>query len=88
MAKNEKDVCFGQNRTSPSFCLPKKNVYVSWLQTTRAQSIESFVTSPSTFCVPKIPVHYEVTIKPDLVKLAFEGTQSVTLKVCLIQRLK
>ena len=31
-----------------------------------------------------VPVHYEITIKPDLVKLVFEGTQSVTLKVGLI----
>jgi len=30
-----------------------------------------------------VPVHYEITIKPDLVKLVFEGTQSVTLKVGL-----
>lgn len=28
-----------------------------------------------------VPVHYEITIKPDLVKLVFEGHESVTLKV-------
>ena len=34
--------------------------------------------------LPKIgvPVHYEITIKTDLAKLAFEETLSVTLKVC------
>lgn len=31
-----------------------------------------------------IPVHYEITIKPDLVKLVFEGHESVTLKVLYI----
>ena len=29
-----------------------------------------------------VPVHYEITIKPDLFKLVFEGTENVTLKVC------
>lgn len=28
-----------------------------------------------------VPVHYDITIKPDLVKLVFEGHESVTLKV-------
>lgn len=28
-----------------------------------------------------VPVHYEITIKPDLVKLVFEGHESVTLNV-------
>ena len=29
-----------------------------------------------------VPVHYDITIKPDLVKLVFEGHESITLKVC------
>ena len=28
-----------------------------------------------------VPIHYEITIKPDLFKLVFEGHESVTLKV-------
>lgn len=28
-----------------------------------------------------VPVHYEITIKPDLVKLIFDGSESVLLKV-------
>ena len=28
-----------------------------------------------------IPVHYEITIKPDLFELVFEGTEKVTLTV-------
>ena len=28
-----------------------------------------------------IPVHYEISIKPDLFNLAFEGTEIITLKV-------
>lgn len=29
-----------------------------------------------------VPVHYDITIKPDLVKLVFEGNESITLNVC------
>ena len=34
-------------------------------------------------CLPKsvVPIHYDITIKPDLVKLLFEGTENVDLKV-------
>lgn len=32
-----------------------------------------------------VPVHYDITIKPDLVKLVFEGHESVTLKVIYTQ---
>lgn len=28
-----------------------------------------------------VPVHYDITIKPDLVKLVFEGTEEISLKV-------
>ena len=28
-----------------------------------------------------VPIHYEISIKPDLFKLVFEGQKSVTLKV-------
>ena len=29
------------------------------------------------------PIHYEITIKPDLVKLVFDGYENVTLKVAI-----
>ena len=28
-----------------------------------------------------VPIHYEISIKPDLVKLVFEGSENITLKV-------
>ena len=31
-----------------------------------------------------VPVHYDITIKPDLVQLAFEGNEIISLKVFLI----
>lgn len=42
------------------------------------------VTSKTEFeRLPKsvVPINYEITIKPDLVKLSFEGTEIITLQV-------
>ena len=30
-----------------------------------------------------VPTHYNITIKPDLVKLVFEGEECITLKVLI-----
>ena len=41
------------------------------------QSVKAFERLPKSV----VPLHYEITIKPDLVKLVFEGHENITLKV-------
>lgn len=51
--------------------------YSNQVKMTSAKHFERLPTSV-------LPVNYEITIKPDLVNLVFEGNETVTLKVSLI----